>query len=46
LNLNKPVHNSRDCQEVPSEEGQKVMKIFEKYQNNSSIISKIRGWRQ
>lgn len=43
LNSNKPVHNSRDCQEVPTEEGIKVVKIFQKSPNISSIIAKIKG---
>eukprot|EP01016_Furgasonia_blochmanni_P016059 TRINITY_DN1909_c0_g1_i30.p1 TRINITY_DN1909_c0_g1~~TRINITY_DN1909_c0_g1_i30.p1 ORF type:complete len:384 (+),score=90.67 TRINITY_DN1909_c0_g1_i30:49-1152(+) len=38
LNENKPVPNSRDCQEVPFKQGCEVIQIFERYQSKSSIL--------
>lgn len=37
-NENKPVTNSRDCQEVPDNQGKIMMEIFKNYKLNTSII--------
>lgn len=37
-NENKPVTNSRDTQEVPSEKGKQVVKIFHNYHHTTSIF--------
>jgi len=37
-NDNKPVTNSRDCQEVPENQGKIMMDIFRNYKLNTSII--------
>lgn len=38
MNEGKPVPNSRDTQEVPSDVGIQVMEIFEKFKNQTSIL--------
>lgn len=38
MNEGKPVPNSRDTQEVPNATGLLVLDIFEKYQNQTSIL--------
>eukprot|EP00331_Platyophrya_macrostoma_P004386 CAMPEP_0176425438 /NCGR_PEP_ID=MMETSP0127-20121128/11387_1 /TAXON_ID=938130 /ORGANISM="Platyophrya macrostoma, Strain WH" /LENGTH=338 /DNA_ID=CAMNT_0017806595 /DNA_START=1 /DNA_END=1017 /DNA_ORIENTATION=- len=41
MNEGKPVPNSRDTQEVPNATGLSVLEIFEKYQNQTSILDLV-----
>ena len=38
LNDHKPVSNSRDCQEVPYEEGMMILEIYRDFNEQTSII--------
>ena len=41
LNESKPVTNSRDTQEVPTDIGLSMLEAFEKYQNETSILDAL-----
>lgn len=37
-NSGKPVTNSRDTQEIPKNEGLQLLKIFEEFNNTTSLL--------
>ena len=45
-NYNKPVTNSRDTQEIPREEGEIMMNIFENYRYQTSILQHFQYYDQ
>lgn len=38
MNEGKPVTNSRDTQEVPTDVGVAMLELFEKFENETSIL--------
>lgn len=45
-NENKPVTNSRDTQEVPSEKGKSVLKIIHEFQHSASIFDEFQHYER
>jgi hypothetical protein len=41
LNDNRPVTNSRDCQEVPYNEGMTMLEIYRDFNEHTSIIDDL-----